>query len=83
MFVRRTLTPPALSESFQPVLVEPRAGHSDRDVVALLERAGAREVDVLAPGFISALLRSSAFQALAEIADVHPKPVKLVRNRAR
>ena len=37
-----------------PVLIEPLEGHTDAEVLEVLRVLGAQEVEILAPGFISA-----------------------------
>ena len=56
-----------------PVMLEPKQGRGDEDIVGMLRDAGAREVEVLAPGFVSANAPTSSLDALRTIAEVHPK----------
>lgn len=64
-----------------PVLVEPQAGHSDDEVAAALESCGAKSVEILAPGFISAYAPAEALSQLEAIAHVHRKAKKRMRKR--
>lgn len=64
------------ADELLPVMLEPLPGHSDQEVVAWLTREGARDVMVLAPGFISALMRRAVLKAAEVIAYVHIKPRK-------
>jgi hypothetical protein len=64
-----------------PVLVEPLPGHTDEEIAAALEGCGAHEVNVLAPGFISAQTPRSSLEMLATIAHVHPKRTKQMHDR--
>jgi hypothetical protein len=61
------------------VILEPREKSSDREVISALLNVGAREVEILAPGFISALIFPEGLDDLRAIAEVHPK----VRKRMR
>ena len=61
------------------VALEPLLGYSDKDVVALLNRVGASEVMVIAPGYISAMVRRSVIKNAESIAYVHIKPPKSLR----
>jgi hypothetical protein len=56
-----------------PALLEPRPGYSDDDVISSLEESGASEVELLAPGFISAQIKPRSLRALEVVAFVHPK----------
>jgi hypothetical protein len=62
------------------VTVEPRAGHSDAEIVNTLREAGAEDVEVLAPGFVSAHTDTATLGLLDEIADVHVKARKQMRS---
>src|SRR5262245_57062149 len=53
--------------------VEPKRGRSDAEVALALQHAGAREVETLAPGFISAIVPLAFLHRLRDIAEVHPK----------
>jgi hypothetical protein len=61
------------------VVIEPMQGHSDHEIVRSLERTGASEIKVLAPGHISALINPAAFKMLESIAYVHPKQKHIIR----
>jgi len=61
------------------VTVEPKEGRSDREITVALRRAGASEVEALAPGFISAIVPSSRIDQLRLMAEVHPKVRKKMR----
>jgi hypothetical protein len=54
-------------------LLEPRPGYSDDDVLSSLRESGASEVELLAPGFISAQLKPRSLRVLEAVAYVHPK----------
>jgi DNA-binding HxlR family transcriptional regulator len=58
------------------VLVEPAAGHTVEEVVRRLHEVGAADVQVLAPGFISARAISDALRPLEAMAVVHRKVTK-------
>ena len=58
-----------------PVLIEPLQGHTDEAVVQKLKKMGARTTKVLAPGFISAMIRKDSMERLREIAYVREKPL--------
>jgi hypothetical protein len=62
------------------VTVEPHAGHSDDEIVETLRSAGAEEVSVLAPGFVSALASDDALSSVERIADVNVKARKETRS---
>lgn len=61
------------------VLIEPRAPHTDDDVLKLLQAAGTTQVSQLAPGFISAALPAELLARVSEIADVTVKTRKQLR----
>ena len=56
-----------------PALLEPRPGYSDDDVLSSLQESGASEVELLAPGFISAQIKPRPLTTLQAVAYVHPK----------
>ena len=56
-----------------PVTVEPRKGFTDQQVVDKLSDQAATEIDVVAPGFISAQLPATSFKAIEQCAFVHEK----------
>jgi hypothetical protein len=58
------------------VMLEPKRGRTDQEILGALRDAGAREIDVLAPRFISAQARSSSLADLGEVAEVHVKARK-------
>lgn len=62
------------------VLVEPTAGHTTEEVAGALREVGAADVDVLAPGFVSARATRAALRSLEPIAIAHPKPTKAPRR---
>ena len=62
-----------------PLSVEPKPGRSDAEVALALQHAGAREVETLAPGFISAIVPLVFLDRLRDIAEVHPKVRKQLR----
>jgi hypothetical protein len=64
-----------------PVLVEPAAGHSDEEIAAALTACGATDVQILAPGFLSANAPGAALASLETIAYVHQKSVKQMHRR--
>jgi hypothetical protein len=55
------------------VLIEPREGHTDREVVESLKETGASQIKVLAPGHISAHINTNAVGKLKVLAFVRPK----------
>ncbi len=63
-----------------PVLVEPLPGHSDEEVLSLLDAVGGADVVQLAPGFISAELEACCLESVRKIAYVHPKAMKQMRR---
>ncbi|MGH9658634.1 MAG: hypothetical protein ACRD96_08825 [Bryobacteraceae bacterium] len=64
------------------VSIEPLRGHTDREVVAALRAGGATQIEILAPGFISAEATTKCLEALRAIAQIHSKPVKHLRRKA-
>jgi hypothetical protein len=78
----RKVTPSPVEDSSEeiPVLVEPKPGISDAEVAERLRGAGAEVVDIIAPGFVSALARRAALRKVAEIAFVHVKAPKQPRT---
>jgi hypothetical protein len=56
-----------------PVVVEPDAWHTDDDVVALLERSGARRVRILTPRYISARVAVDSLDEIENVARVSLK----------
>ena len=61
-------------------LVEPKPGHSNNEVITVLEESGAAKVTELAPGFISAQAKMAILRAIEDIAYVHIKLHKTVRS---
>lgn len=70
-----------LNDDAVPVLVEPQRGHSDEEVVAALESCGATNVEILAPGFISARAPARVMSELASVAQFHRKRRKRMHRR--
>ncbi len=66
-------------DEWVPAILEPKGKASDNDVISALLDLGARDVEILAPGFISALIFPESLDDLRAIAEVHPK----VRKRMR
>lgn len=62
------------------VVIEPMQGHSDYEILKSLERTGASQIQVLSPGYISALINKSALKILESIAYVHPKQKHKIRD---
>ena len=62
-----------------PVLLRTKPGHSDDEIVDTLTRAGALNVEILVPGFISAEAKPSTLEAIEDLASVHPKRLKQIR----
>ena len=60
--------------------VEPLAEHTDQEVADRLRAAGAAEVTVLSPGFLSARAPRAVFESLRDIATVTPKATKRMRR---
>jgi hypothetical protein len=60
-------------EDWVSVTLEPKEGSSDREVVSALHEAGACEVEVLAPGFISAIASPTCLDLLRPLARISPK----------
>jgi hypothetical protein len=58
------------------VLLEPKPGMGDEDVVSLLNEVGAERVAILAEGFISAVAPRSCLARIEAVAVVHIKPLK-------
>lgn len=71
--------PANADEELVAVTLEPKAGKSDKSLVATLKQVGAREVEILSPGFISARAPSSGLDRLRGIAEVHAKTRKQTR----
>lgn len=59
-----------------PVLVEPLPGHDDAEVVGRLQAIGASRIEILAPGFVSAVVERGRFGQLEDIAQVGVKARK-------
>jgi hypothetical protein len=57
-------------------LVEPLSGHSDAEVVRLLQKLGASKTEILSPRFISTHATGAALQQVNRIAHVHLKREK-------
>jgi hypothetical protein len=74
MSYRKICSTPWLPEDRVSVTIEPRAGVSDGEVLRLLERAGAHNVNVVAPGFISADASPTSLDAVQRIAHISRKP---------
>lgn len=64
-------------------LLEPRPGYSDDDVLSSLQESGASQVELLAPGFISAQIKPKSLTTLEAVAYVHPKRRKQLNARMR
>jgi hypothetical protein len=62
------------------VMLEPYPGQADEEVMASLQAAGAEEVQLLAPGFISAQARPAALKAIESQAHIHVKARKQLRR---
>jgi hypothetical protein len=77
VFFKKT-SPPRSSDVW--VTVEPRAGHTDDEIVTRLGNAGVTEISVLAPGFISAYANTETLQCIEDIADVSVKHRKQTRG---
>jgi hypothetical protein len=65
------------------ILAEPLPGHHDAEIAARLRDLGARAVEVLAPGFVSATLARGRLSELDDIASVGIKPRKRPLGGAR
>ena len=78
----RKVTPVPIEDdsSELPVLVEPKPGVSDAEVANCLRGAGAESVNIIAPGFVSALAGRTALRRVADIAFVHVKAPKQPRS---
>lgn len=61
------------------VTLEPRPGHTDEDVLKVLKQHGASEVEVIAPGFISAVAPGEVLRTAEAVAHVHVKPQQQMR----
>jgi len=66
-----------------PVLLEPRPGHDEGEVVGRLQALGASRIEVLAPGFVSATVERGLLRELEGIAEVGIKPRKRPLGAAR
>lgn len=58
------------------VMLTPKEARTDQEVLDVLRNVGAREVEVLAPRFISAQVPSSHISDLGEVAEVQVKARK-------
>jgi hypothetical protein len=67
------------AEPVYAVTVEPLPGHTDAEVVARLRASGVTDVQVMAPGFVSARATRRSMRAVADIADVQVKATKQPR----
>lgn len=63
------------------VIVETMREHLDQDVIKSLVETGASEIEVLAPGYISARISRAAFKLIEPIAYIHPKQKHELRRR--
>lgn len=63
------------------VIAEPKAGYSTEDVRKLLESLCAEDINILAPGFISAKLPKNKFKVVEDIAHVEEKRSKQIMGR--
>lgn len=64
------------SSGTKAVTLEPIPGHSDEEVVESLHELGASNIQVLAPGFISAQADGDCLRQVEDIAYVHVKRLK-------
>ena len=64
-----------------PVLAEPKAGYTDDDVAQALAACGARNVEILAPGVISAYAPARALAELGKVAEMQRKTKKKKMRR--
>jgi hypothetical protein len=63
------------------VLAEPLPGRSEEDVVRHLDEAGAVDVTILAPGFISAVVPADKVDHVGQVASVTEKQPNQVLPR--
>jgi len=79
---RRTVAlhgdPPATGQL--SVMLEPKLGHDIEKVRSAALKFGAREVEPLAGGFMSAIVDSAVVPKLREIAHVHVKARKVLHS---
>ncbi len=76
MFKKLTTPREHRDESSVPVMVEPRKGITDQELMQKLENSGAEHVKLVAPGFISADAKPSILGGLEKFAYVHVKPAQ-------
>lgn len=68
------------TDSESAVMLEPRPGHTDEEVVERLRQCGATDTRIVTPGFVSARATRDSMRLLEEIADVQVKPTKQFRG---
>jgi hypothetical protein len=78
MFVNKI--PQSARQGRLRVTLEPLPGHFDREVVSELRAVGADSIEVVAPGFVSAIAPESALDRLRAVALVHIKAEKALRS---
>lgn len=62
-----------------PVLIETYKEHTEEEVVGKLKEYGGEEIEILAPGFISATATRACIKKLAPLASVEVKLENLPR----
>lgn len=70
---------PELTSEMVSVMLEPRPGSTDDDVIALLNELSLGAGEVLSAGFIAARVPRNTLQKLESVAFVHVKPHKQLR----
>lgn len=65
------------SKALLSVLIEPYEGRTEEEVVDKLKEYGGKEIEILAPGFISATATRDCIKKLEPLASVEVKPENL------
>lgn len=73
----------AATDELLNAMLEPYPGQADEEVMASLREAGATNVSLLAPGFISAQAHPQTLKALETRAHIHLKPKQQLRAQAK
>lgn len=66
--------------NLQTVIIEPREGYSDQDLINILSVWGAENIYFLTEGFIQAQIRDYYIPCLHKIAIIHTKHLSQIRE---
>jgi hypothetical protein len=62
------------------VLIEPRPGYSDNEILDVLKNSGVSKIKILTPGFISAEATGAVLKKLHGKADIHIKKQSVLHS---